>query len=180
MRYKTHLATTFAVALPIMDSAQALTVSGVALLAIGTVFPDIDEPNSYIGHRMKGVSGGINGLFGHRGLTHSLLGLIAISYLFYLLASWISFPVELIQWFSFGYLAHLVEDSFSRKGIAWLQPISKKRFQSGFKILYYSTGGLVEQIVFFASILAILYHLSQLQLSDVSFTYLNRLVHQFF
>ncbi|WP_208558935.1 metal-dependent hydrolase [Marinilactibacillus kalidii] len=180
MRYKTHLATTLAITLPVMDSAQALTMSGVALLAVGAVFPDIDEPNSYIGRRLKGVSGGVKGLFGHRGLTHSLVGLIAISYLFYIIAQWLSFPVELIQWFSLGYLAHLIEDSFSKKGIAWLQPFSKKSFQSGFKIIYYSTGGLAEQVIFFVSLVAILYHLTQLRLDDLSFVYLNRLAHNLF
>lgn len=163
MNYKTHLATTFAVSLPYMASNDALTVGSLSLLAVGAVFPDIDEPNSYIGRRLSGVSHSFKSIFGHRGLTHSIVGLLLMGAVAYALAEAFGFSENLAFWFCLGYFAHLVEDSFSKKGISWLQPLSKKRFQSGFNLIYYSTGSIVEQLIFILSILAILYHFSPLE-----------------
>ena len=45
-------------------------IAVLPLIALGSIFPDIDEPNSYIGKRMPGFSHIVSMLFGHRGFTH--------------------------------------------------------------------------------------------------------------
>ncbi|WP_251647980.1 metal-dependent hydrolase [Niallia sp. MER 6] len=70
MQYKTHLSTSLVVAL-------------------GAVFPDIDEPYSWIGSRTRGISDLIKGFFGHRGLKHSLMGLFIV-FLTMILIMWLA------------------------------------------------------------------------------------------
>lgn len=177
MRYKTHLATTLAISLPLMVTSDSLSVESLSFVALGAVFPDIDEPHSYIGRRMIGISNSMKVVFGHRGLTHSLVGLFAAIFIFHLGSTTFGLPLELIYWFAFGYFAHLLQDSFSKKGIAWLQPFSKKRFQSGFRLIYYTTGGIIETLLFVIAILFLIQEMLQLNLSDFSFKYMNQFLH---
>lgn len=50
-----------------------------------------------------------------------------------------------------GYFLHLIEDSFSKKGIKWLLPLSDKSFQSGFNVIYYSYNSIAEDIILLLS-----------------------------
>ena len=78
MQAKTHITTTLALGLPLMSLTNELTLVNVGVLAVGSLLPDIDHPSSYLGKRHKMVSGVTNKAFGHRGITHSLLGFILI------------------------------------------------------------------------------------------------------
>lgn len=44
-------------------------------LVLGSLLPDIDHPQSYLGRRLTPLSVPIFKLFGHRGITHSFLSL---------------------------------------------------------------------------------------------------------
>lgn len=163
MRYDTHVVTsvTMAVGLTTVTTIP-LSVPFMAGILLGSLFPDIDEPNSFIGKRSFGIAKGVNWMFGHRGFTHSLFAVFPL-FLFYLflvnphLAGWIAgYQAELwaealfnpsIAWgwlgFSFGYLFHLVGDFFSKSGIPLFSPISSKRY----KIPLYITGKPSERVV---------------------------------
>ena len=78
MQAKTHITTTLALGLPLMSLTNELTLVNVGVLAVGSLLPDIDHPSSYLGKRHKMVSGVTNKAFGHRVITHSLLGFILI------------------------------------------------------------------------------------------------------
>lgn len=78
MQYRTHLATSLVVSLPIMATTDTLTVASITAVGLGAVFPDIDEPHSWIGCRTRGISDFLNKVFGHRGITHSLLGILIV------------------------------------------------------------------------------------------------------
>ncbi|EXJ22639.1 Membrane-bound metal-dependent hydrolase YdjM, induced during SOS response [Alkalibacterium sp. AK22] len=162
MLYKTHIAVTYATALPLMAMTGPVTVGNLFALGLGSVMPDIDHPKSFIGNRTGGISQGIGKVFGHRGLAHSLLG----TGVFYLLAQALitsfNFPSSWLSWFIAGYLAHLVQDSFSRTGVAWLQPVINKRIQFGFRIVYYRTGRTAETIIFWLACGGVLYQFSRL------------------
>ncbi|ASL62841.1 MULTISPECIES: metal-dependent hydrolase [Bacillus] len=160
MKYKTHLTTSLAVALPVLASSGNLTVGNVIAISFGALLPDIDEQHSWIGRRTRGVSDLMNTVFGHRGITHSLLGLVLvlIPILFAVGMTPLSFTNGMC--ILAGYFLHLVEDSFSKKGIKWLLPISNKKFQSGFYIIYYSYGGLAEKLILIISTLVIVYELA--------------------
>ncbi len=162
MLYKTHLAATYAVALPLLASTNSLTLGNLIAVGIGSVFPDIDHPKSFIGNRTRGISDGVGYLFGHRGLAHSILGVLFFLFASRSLINLLQLPYAWGDWFIAGYIAHLIEDSFSKNGVAWLQPICNKRIQFGFKVLYYRTGKLSETILMLLSTGAVLYHLSKI------------------
>ncbi|MCR6097872.1 metal-dependent hydrolase [Salipaludibacillus agaradhaerens] len=142
MRYYTHITTSLSTiilvgdVLPVtipLDSAIAL--SG---LVIGSVLPDIDESRSWIGRRIPVISTVINGVFGHRGLTHS--GLI----LLLLVAGLFHFPHAFLQAMFTGAILHIVADFFSVGGVPLFYPFSKKRSQVGL----YKTGTWSEGLLF--------------------------------
>lgn len=162
MRYHTHLAVTYAAAMPILVSTGNMSVGNIVALGIGSVFPDIDHPKSYIGNRTGGISHAIRLVFGHRGLAHSITGVAFFLLISRLLLSVLQLPNEWGDWFIAGYVAHLIEDSFSKTGVAWFQPIFNKRIQFGFKKIYYSTGKPAETIIFLIAFFGLMYQISLL------------------
>lgn len=91
----------------------------------GSLFPDIDIPTSTLGHLLFPVSGIINWLFGHRGFIHTPAFLVCIQQADSLAG--IDMPVNIAIPFVAGFLLHLIQDSFTDKGIMWFWPL-KKRF----------------------------------------------------
>lgn len=162
MLYKTHVAVTYATVLPLMASSGSLSVDNLFALGLGSLFPDIDHPKSFIGNRTGGVSHGVSMVFGHRGLAHSFAGAAVFLLAARALLSFFQLPAEWADWFIVGYFAHLIQDSFSKTGVAWLQPINNKRIQFGFKKVYYRTGKLAETIIFLLACGGIVYHLSNI------------------
>lgn len=159
MQYRTHLTTSLAISLPVLVNSGQLTFGNVVALSVGCLLPDIDEPHSWIGRRTRGVSDLINVLFGHRGMTHSVLGIGIISILVFLAVYLTPFSFEMGICLVAGYFLHLLEDSFSISGIKWFLPFSKKSFQSGFKVIYYKTGSFVEIVILFTTSAILLYQI---------------------
>lgn len=143
------------IALPVLAFTDALTVTNIAAVGLGALLPDIDEPNSFIGRRTRGVSDLIHAVFDHRGMTHSLVGIAFTSILMLLLANFTPIPFITALCVVFGYCLHIIEDSFSVSGVKWLLPFSKKRYQSGFHVISYRTGGWAEMGVFLISVILI-------------------------
>ena len=167
MQYKTHIVTSLAVALPVLSATGTLGAASIAAICLGSVFPDIDEPRSWIGKRTRGISDGTNKLLGHRGLTHSLLAVGIVAAVALLLAYIFQFRLSIAICFAAGYLLHLIEDSFSKSGLAWLLPFSSKRIQSGFGVIYYTTGSVIEKLFFLAMLLILIYQVIQMDFSPV-------------
>lgn len=166
MKYKTHITTTLAASLPVMVATNSLSMGSAIALGLGAVFPDIDEPHSFIGSRMRGISDVINFLFDHRGITHSLTGNLIMGATALLGHYFLNLPLSWAIWFSVGYFLHLVEDSFSKSGVAWLQPFSKQSLQFGFNKIYYVTGGMVENVIFALTFLLLVFQVTQLDLQE--------------
>jgi membrane-bound metal-dependent hydrolase YbcI (DUF457 family) len=149
---------------------QSLTLSTaiVAVLAnlIGGVTPDIDQPTAplwknlpvgkYVGKLFDKMSGG------HRFLTHSLIGVALISYLVYLLLSFlhpimISVNVTIVWWaFFIGIMSHLIMDTLTKEGVPWLLPIPIKFGFPPIKALRITTDHWVENWIVFPLLLIIL------------------------
>ena len=91
---------------------------------IGSLLPDIDEPESYIGKRFLPVSGVVNILFGHRGASHYLIAPLTLL----LVALFTSGVVSLFFiGLSFGYFFHLIGDMMTLGGIkGFLFPFGQK------------------------------------------------------
>ena len=123
--------------------AQITNYEPVLLLGagvIGSVIPDICHGSSKIGRALPVLSKLINGLFGHRTFTHSLLflGLFAV-----LLNNFM--PVEAISaGLLVGMASHIVLDMATKRGVKLFFPIKLTvRFP-----LTATTGGTSENLVF--------------------------------
>lgn len=137
MTHKTHVSfSTNALLIPMtcyvyltnnsIDIIQFNTVaSGVVL---GSLLPDIDEPQSRIGKRTMGISNIIKAIFGHRGATHYLIAPSIIL----LLAIFVYQSNQVYGLFalgvSYGYLFHLFGDMMTIGGIRrFFYPFGKKK-----------------------------------------------------
>lgn len=108
--------------------------------AWAALLPDIDHPGSVVGRKVLPISLLISGIFGHRGITHSLIAtlLMTVGALHFLQAG--SSAGIIVAAISVGYLSHLFTDWLTPSGIPLLWP-SKRRFGSPFSI---RTGGVGE------------------------------------
>lgn len=125
----------------------------VLILCIGALLPDIDGNGSitkpgtilknFLGKTLAQLLNAIVApfallvriLFGHRGMTHSLIAPIVI------------FSSETIlganHWLSFGYLTHIVGDCLTPKGVPLLSPLVNQNFS----LKVFRTGSALEWII---------------------------------
>lgn len=82
----------------------------IPIAIIGSTLPDIDL---------------ILPFFKHRGITHSILGVLFVTIWFKIMLIQIGIVQELEIAFVAGYLSHLVLDSCTPQGVKWLYPLSK-------------------------------------------------------
>lgn len=140
MRYGTHVLGGILAGALINPTPQ-----GVLLAGMGSLIPDIDEPNSYLGKRVKLLSVPVNRGFGHRTLTHSPLvwGLIQIINLN-------TINNNILAYLIIGIFSHIILDMFNPTGVPIFYPISKKKTHIG-RIV---TGSNMEKV--FSLILSVL------------------------
>lgn len=100
------------------------TVGVVVAAALGCLLPDIDHPSSYIGRRILPVSLLIGGIFGHRGITHSLLAVGVMSA--FLVAASMGKANQVIFALALGYLSHLLADWMTNSGVPLMWPRATK------------------------------------------------------
>lgn len=141
-----------------------LATALVAILAnqIGGILPDIDQPTAplwknlpegkYLGKIVDKSIGG------HRFLTHSIVGVAIFGALAWMLLKFLhpimgQVNIGLVWWaFLIGVASHLVLDSFTKEGVPWLLPYTRK-FGFPFKSWRITTGKSVETFVIFPLIL---------------------------
>jgi inner membrane protein len=92
---------------------------------LGSLLPDIDHPQSYLGRRLWILSAPINKLFGHRGFTHSLLSLFLLGTA---TAVWWANNPLFFGGLLLGYLSHLLGDMTTISGVPLLYP-KKTRYK---------------------------------------------------
>ncbi|SFR93858.1 metal-dependent hydrolase [Anaeromicropila populeti] len=134
---------------------------------VGSLLPDIDQPRSTIGRKLKAVSWGIGvfrfllkistcllpvkekkyirGVAGHRGITHSLLACFMVMGAFYLFRPCVPFQsyyVGLAEGVIVGMWSHIFLDMLSN-GVPLFTPISNKRIV----LARIKTGGIREWLV---------------------------------
>jgi inner membrane protein len=102
-----------------LDPAEPVALS-VALA--GALLPDIDHPQSWAGRKMRVISIPLSMLVGHRGITHSLLAVLAGLAALAILG--LNQPVAPLV---VGYLSHLLADGLTPSGVPLLWP-SPRRF----------------------------------------------------
>lgn len=95
--------------------------ASLALVAVGSLLPDVDHPASWVGRRLRPISRPLAQVFGHRGFTHSL---VAVALCAAALASHgagraVTAPIVV------GYLAHLAADLLTPHGLRLAWPLRR-------------------------------------------------------
>lgn len=155
MKYTTHIATGAylgAVVTTIVQPSPLVAITFMIASIFGSLLPDIDHPKSWLGQRIPMLSIPISALFGHRGITHSLLGIIlhialtfTINFIFPILS-------PLTTGILIGSISHILGDWLTPSGIPLLWP-NKERYASP---AMFELGGFHESILcFFLSLTSI-------------------------
>lgn len=100
-----------------------------ASAAVAALLPDVDHARSYIGRRLPGISHLVQWIFGHRTITHSLLGLAAFGVLAVSAARAWSVPDHVLAGAFLGYASHLASDAATPSGIPLFYPFSRRRYR---------------------------------------------------
>lgn len=95
-----------------------LNPATVAVAASGSLMPDLDHSRSWFGRRLPFISYPIPAIFGHRGITHSLLCIAGMAYVL----SGKVIISDLLNALLIGYRSHIFGGSFMHKGIPLLWP----------------------------------------------------------
>lgn len=99
--------------LPALDPAL------LGLAVFGALLPDIDHPKSWLGKRLRPVSTACATLFGHRGVTHSLLAVVGCAALLFSQ----NVPLAVTAPLVVGYLSHLAADLLTPAGLRLAWPL---------------------------------------------------------
>lgn len=116
----------------VSEITPTVLVTSIVAGTLGSLVPDIDEPNSTLGRKVKLLSKGIKVIFGHRGILHTPFFLILVSVgLFFALKQcpeeYLVLATQASIFFIIGYLSHLVLDTLTPAGIMLLYPFSKNK-----------------------------------------------------
>ena len=141
----THLALGVASwSVPVALGLAPIEPAAYAAAAVASLLPDIDHPGSKMGRRLWWLAWPIHLLFGHRGVTHSLLAWIAATAAAVLLVG----PV-IGAAFAVGYGSHLLGDAITG-GVPFWWPKVGRTGQ-----YLFATGGLGDYGLCLASLAVI-------------------------
>ena len=143
MMFYTHLAFGFLLA---FLSLKIFSVDNLFLffvgIFVGSLFVDIDNFKSKIGSKTFGLSYLFQTILGHRGIFHSLLFAILLSFALSFVSASIAYG------FFIGYFSHLIIDSFNIQGVKLFYPFSKQNFKGFIRV-----NGLIEKLIFVVLVL---------------------------
>lgn len=138
--YKTHLSTSLNIAIPALALNNELSLLTLTGVGLGSLLPDIDTPHSFIGARLKIISYPLS----------------------------IFLKSKFILSISLGYFLHLLGDTFSKSGVNWFWPFSKKDVKIPIKLLTYKTGTFKEYVILFVSIFILLIEMKIFNLNIIN------------
>lgn len=124
---------------------QQLLMLGAGV--VGSLLPDIDHPRSFLGRRLWFISIPLSNLIGHRGITHSIIGIAAMAAaIWYALTrlNWHpGYSVPIVIGAAIGYISHVVADYCTPSGVPLLWPMDK-RFSAPITV---QTGTMPEYVI---------------------------------
>ena len=124
------------------DMADYIVVSVAAIL------PDVDHSSSILGKKIK-----IFSFLKHRGLTHSILGVVILYYALEFFAKNCYSPLlTFVPYIVLGCVSHIILDMLTPSGVALFYPLKKR-----FKIPLIRTGSKLETIFMFSLIALMAY-----------------------
>lgn len=122
-----------------LATGQDASSAATAIAGIGALLPDIDHPQSAVGRRIQFLSVPLAKVFGHRGVTHSLL---AVAGVLFALLHWSGYGPGIIGPLCVGYLSHLAGDMLTPSGVPLLWPLRRT-----FSMNMFRTGSPVETLM---------------------------------
>jgi inner membrane protein len=93
----------------------------LGLAVAGSLLPDVDHPQSWIGRRSRPISTAIASVLGHRGVTHSALAVVGLV----VLLSRVGGQRGAVSAVIVGYLSHLAADMLTPRGLRLAWPLRK-------------------------------------------------------
>lgn len=111
-------------------------------VALGSLLPDVDHPGSKLGRRLWWLAWPIHLLFGHRGVTHSLLAWVATTAMAVFLIGQASAGAA----FAVGFGSHLLGDAITGGVPFWWPKVGR----TGHYL--FATGGLGDYSLCLASL----------------------------
>ncbi len=145
MLFKTHLIFSLFVGLVLLNFFE-INYLFLIFILVGSLLPDIDSVESYLGRKARIISGPIEFLFGHRGLLHTIYPVLSL-FILYLI-----FRINLILALAIGYLLHLILDAITKEGVTFFTIPFRFKIKGFIK-----TGGIFEKILFYVLIIASLF-----------------------
>ncbi len=124
-----------------------------AWAAAGALLPDIDHPASWIGRRLRVISRPLAAMIGHRGVTHSLVAVLACL----VVLRWEGLSRAVIAPLVVGYLSHLGADLLTTSGLRLAWPSSKRQ-----AIGLCRTGSLAESVIVAGTAIVTGFHILRL------------------
>jgi inner membrane protein len=115
----THLAFAGVCAVIAQGMGHTLEPASLVALGLGAILPDIDTSTSSIGQLVPAFSSRIERRFGHRTITHSLLGVMTLAIVSSPLILWNS---SVFGFLLLGFISHLILDTFNISGVPLLWP----------------------------------------------------------
>lgn len=125
---------------------------------LGSLLPDIDHRNSYIGRRLKIASYIISKTLGHRSIVHTPIAIFAFSTLLYFLTMKLTGMIHdvsrlFVIGLSAGMYSHLFLDMMTKRGIPLLYPFHSKSY----RIAKFKGGGIGDTLAIISCTLLIIY-----------------------
>lgn len=124
----------------------------LGLATVGALAPDIDHPSSWVGRRLPVISRPLAAMIGHRGVTHSLVAVVACV----VFLRWEGLRRAVVDPMVVGYLSHLAADLLTTSGLRLTWPSSKRQ-----AIGLCRTGSFVETAVVVSVAIGAGFHLLQ-------------------
>lgn len=130
----------------------------IMAVMVGALTPDLDQPAANLWRRML-AGRAIGNIFqafsgGHRHMTHSIIGIVAVGYLM----RWLMLELLKVDFhdeamhvwraFMVGYISHPIADTLTDQGVPWFWPLNIKiKIPPGPEELRVTTESLVEKVI---------------------------------
>ena len=125
MKDLTHLSIGAAVGVVCTGFDSAPDAVGWAALLVGSLLPDIDHKRSFVGKYVPWLSATLERKYGHRTLTHSLLGFALFALL---LSPTLLLSDSVLPWALIGIASHVLLDTFNIQGVPLFYPFARLEF----------------------------------------------------
>lgn len=127
------------------------SIPAIATVIVASIFPDIDHPSSLIGKTLLPISKFLNKRFGHRTLTHSLLGFLIFTCLFAISNNYLFPSHQLTTIAAIAYASHIILDMMTKAGVILFYPFLKNPcVMPGQPQMRFKTGDLRTETMIFS------------------------------